>query len=740
MSIENKQFDSYWANAVATELPATLMQKISDFDKHLDLTGRWESMRDLYYNYFLVNDQSVFYPMYGADGYKRLSINHFRSILKHLLSLITAQRAAPIPIATNSDHKSQAQTDFCKNILRYEEKEKKLEKKFENSTEISLVLGNAYIAREWDATLGDVYAVDPDTQTPLHKGDMTINVFNPVDCIFEFASDSWENNNWLILRRYMNRWDLIAKFPMFTDQLKTIEVSPETKRHRLGHLLSEKNDDLIPYYTFYHKKTAAVPNGRMTLFVDDKTCLFDGGLPYKKIPVSRIAADDQFNTAFSYSVSMDLLPIQKVYNAVCSAVCTNIAAFGVQNVLIPRECGISLTELSDGLNAIYYDATVSQGAKPEGLNLLMTKPEMIQFIEYLEGKMAQISGVNDTIQGNPEANLKSGVALAFVASQALTFISPLSRSYNSLMEDTWTGMVELLQEFATTPRMLLISGLSNKSEAKMFTNKDVADINRVIVEAGNPLTQTLAGRIQIAQDLMQAGLLNKEEYMTVLQTGQLEPLYAFEKAELLAIKQTIEALQAGKPVKGMVTDNHPLYIREMLTILSSPEARTAPNNPVMQNTLAAIQEHLDMWKNMDPAIAAIQNIPPYPQPAPPPPPPPPKTSISMKDLPPAGQIQLAHQAGIDLTGGTMPPAAPGNPATPPPTGNPGNPAPQGKENPKGSKHAGAPNIPGVMSPPSGIPGATPPNMPNLPQGSPAQTQAGYEQLRNAMPQTPPMPH
>jgi hypothetical protein len=64
-----------------------------------------------------------------------------------------------------------------------------------------------------------------------------------------------------------------------------------------------------------------------------------------------------------------------------------------------------LSQLSDGLNAIYYDATLSQGAKPEGFNLLMTKPEMIQFIEYLEGKMAQISGVNDTIQGNPEANL-----------------------------------------------------------------------------------------------------------------------------------------------------------------------------------------------------------------------------------------------------------------------------------------------------------------------------------------------
>jgi hypothetical protein len=66
---------------------------------------------------------------------------------------------------------------------------------------------------------------------------------------------------------------LDAKFPMFTDQLKTIEVSPETKRHRLGHTLSEKNDDFIPYYTFYHKKTAAVPNGRMS-FVDARpACL-----------------------------------------------------------------------------------------------------------------------------------------------------------------------------------------------------------------------------------------------------------------------------------------------------------------------------------------------------------------------------------------------------------------------------------------------------------------------------------
>jgi hypothetical protein len=297
--------------------------------------------------------------------------------------------------------------------------------------------------------------------------------------------------------------------------------------------------------------------------------------------------------------------------------------------------------------------------------------------------------VNDVIQGDPAANLKSGTALAFVAAQALTFISPLSRSYNSVMEQTWTGTVDILKEFATTPRMILISGLSNKSEAKEFSNTDLVDIDRVIVEAGNPLTQTLAGRIQMAQDLLQAGLLNKEEYMTVFQTGQLEPLYEFEKAELLRIREENEALQAGKSVKAMTTDNHPLDIKEHLIILSSPETRKNPdpNNQVIANTLAHIKEHLQFWHTMDPAIAALMNIPPAP--------------------------------------GMQGPPAPGN------------------ENPNGSKTPGAPNLPGLVRnvpPNSQVAGAIkPPQGPNMPKGADQVTKNSNTQMQGMMP-PPQMPH
>lgn len=676
--------DLYWAAEPNTlDLISKLSQKVSDFDRHIDMSGRWLTARDLYYNYYLVNETTYTFPTYGADGFKRLNINHFRAILKHLLSLVTAQRVVPEPIATNTDYKSQAQVNFCKNILRYLNKEKKFDAQFQMATETALLLGAAYIAREWDAKLGENYAVDPVTGESKQKGDVVTGVYNWLDVIFDFASGSYEDTNWLILRKYVNRWDLIAKFPAYADQIKAMSVAPETKRHRLGHIINEINNDLIPLYTFHHKKTAALPNGRTTLFLDSNTCLFDGNLPYKRVPVSRITSDSQIDSAFAYSISMDLLPVQKVYNALCSAVCTNQAAFGVQNILIPREAAISLSQLTEGLNAIYYDPSVTQGAKPEALNLLMNKQEVFTWIEYLEKKMAQISGVNDTIQGQPEANLKSGTALAFVASQALTFISPLSRSYHDLISDTWTGILDILKEYATTPRMILISGIANKAEAKQFSNEDIENIDRVIVEDGNPLTQTLAGRIQVAQDLVQAGLATKEEYLNVLMTGQLEPIYQYDNAQVMRIKEENEQMQKGQPVKAMSTDNHPLDIREHMVLLNSPEVRNDPdpNNPIKLAVTQHVLEHLNMWTTADPRLLVALNI----QPAPPPP---------MMAPPP----------------GAVPTNAPGQNT--------------GRENPTGAKMKDAPNIPGLAENrnPASAPAIQPPNQPNLPPGSPAINQ------------------
>jgi hypothetical protein len=746
--MQSETYDQYWATLDPLQLVGCLQDKVDDFDRYVDMSGRWINWRDLYYNYFLVNEQNYSFPTYGADGFKRLNVNHFRADLRHLLSLITAQRVAPIPVATNSDYKSQAQVDFSKNILNYVEKEKRLDDHFERATEMALLLGCAYVSREWDATLGDAYAPDPATGAEQRKGDFVIDVHGPLDVIFDYSSDSWENCNWYIIRRYFNRWDLVNKFPAYAEQIKGASAPVTVKRHRLGHLVNEFNEDIIPLYTFYHKRTSSVPNGRASIFIDGNVCLFDGDLPYKRIPLSRIATNTQLFTPFPYTVAMDLLPIQKVYNALCSTITTNQAAFGVQNILIPREASVALTQLTEGLNAIYYDPSLTQGAKPEALNLLATAGEIFKWVEYLEQKMHQLSGVNDTIRGNPEANLKSGTALAFVASQALTFISPLSRSYNSMMEETWTGIIDILKEFATTPRLVLISGVNNRSLAKQFTGDDISGIDRVLVEAGNPLMNTLAGRVQIAQELMNAGVMTKEEYFTVLRTGQIEPLYAYERAELMSIKAGLEDLQNGKEVIALITDNHPLWMREIMTLLSDPEVRRQGNSPVIQNATKLYQEHDSMWGDLtqkNPAILAVQNIPPRPSPqGPPPPGAGDKISISIdyKDLPPQAQAELAAKVGIPLTpqapqGQPTPPQGPAGAPHPGPAGLPGHPGQT--TNPNGSKVPGAPNLPNVPQNTPSAPTPGVPGMPVLPKGSPAINQEAYSKIQGMTP-PPQMPH
>jgi hypothetical protein len=241
--------------------------------------------------------------------------------------------------------------------------------------------------------------------------------------------------------------------------------------------------------------------------------------------------------------------------------------------------------------------------------------------------------------------------------------------------------------------MVTISGVANKAEAKQFKNTDIDGIDRVIVEDGNPLTQTLAGRIQVAQDLVQAGLATKEEYLNVLMTGQLEPVYQFENAQVMRIKEENEQMQKGKPVKAMSTDNHPLDIREHIVLLNSPEVRNDPNpnNPIKLAVTQHVLEHLNMWSSIDPRLGVALGI----SPAPPPP--------AMNGMPPG-----------------MPPPPPGAPGSN-----------SGKENPAGAK---APGIPGMAAnpQPGAAPAVAPPSQPVLPPGSPAMNQDAAAQMA-AMP-------
>jgi hypothetical protein len=136
----------------------------------------------------------------------------------------------------------------------------------------------------------------------------------------------------------------------------------------------------------------------------------------------------------------------------------------------------------------------------------------------------------------------------------------------------------------------------------------------VQVELANPLAATTAGRVQLAETLVQNGLVkNKEQYLMVLQTGTLEPEIEGLQAELLLIKQENEALSQGMPMQAIKTENHPLHISEHKAVLCNLDAK---NNPrIIQAVLGHIAQHEQLMLQLqiqEPMILQILGIPPVP--------------------------------------------------------------------------------------------------------------------------------
>jgi hypothetical protein len=292
-----------------------------------------------------------------------------------------------------------------------------------------------------------------------------------------------------------------------------------------------------------------------------------------------------------------------------STILTNNATFGVQNILVPRNINMEAEDLGGGLRVLEFDA---EHGKPEPMQFTATAPETYNFCSILERLMETVSAVNSVVRGNPEASLKSGAALALIQAVAIQFSSGLQAAYGRICEDTSTALVRTLKKYATTKRVAAITGKNNRAYLKEFSGDDLSNVDRVIVDLGNPLSRTLAGRVNLADSLLEKGMLKTpEEYTMLIQTGRIEPILHADTAEMMLIISENEAMMDGKPTPAISVDIHPLHIKEHKVVLASPDARANPD--IVKLVTDHMMEHIALLSSTDPALLAalgIQAIPP----------------------------------------------------------------------------------------------------------------------------------
>lgn len=610
--------NTYFAAKDAKETADILLEKATDWRNTLTTNGYLEKLKTCWASYhgaYFTDMGSGHTITFGGEQGElaQLPVNHIRNLAQHMYVMTTSSRPSMEARAANTDYKSTAQVTLANGLLDYYMREKRLERYINKAVELSIVLGAGYVKVEWDATTGKVIEEDEESGEKFYEGDIKFTNISPFDVVFDVNRED-NNHDWVLVRTYKNKFDLAAKYPEFGDEIRELTTKDAKERYSLQ-IFRKVDSDQVEVWTMYHRKSEAMPDGRELVFLSDKIILHDQALPYRRIPIFRMVPNEILGTAFGYSNLFDLLPLQEGINHLYSSIMSNNIAFSTQNLFVKSGSNIDITNLGGGLNII-------QGTeKPEPLNLLGTSQETFNFLSILEGKMEQLSGVNSVTRGTPDpaSNLRSGTSLALVQSMAIQFQSGLQNQYVQLVEDLGVAILEILQDYATAPRVASIIGINNKQYLVEFKGSDIADINRVIVDVGNPLARTTAGRVQMAEQLMQMKPeeFSIQQYAQVINTGRIDGMLESPIDQSNLIQMENERLTAGTPVKALIIDDHKEHILRHRTILNDIDIRM--DDERAKATYDHILEHIAFARSADPAVLTMTNqqpLAPAPAPAP----------------------------------------------------------------------------------------------------------------------------
>ena len=686
--VPGKKTDKYWAQEKDLEILHSKLSGLNeDWYEFLQETGvayvAQRSYRAYYGSHLNSSQDGALFGGAGGAGIERAGkkgeiaktkANHFRNVILHAIQLATSTQPAFKSVAVNNDYKSQAQALLSDNIWEYYYKEHALNKLRIDTLETAYISGEGFAFAPFNDAAGKPVIADQsgkeifDGDIEYHGNLSTFDVARDV----ESRDAHIQNHSWVIVRFRVNKWDLAAAYPdSKADILGSTNVEDTYNSNLSGEWLrasSEEYDtDQIQVFTFLHKKSPAMTQGRATVFVGGGI-LDDGPFDYDKYPLYRVAAANVKDTCVGYSPAFDLIAIQHGLDICTTAVMTNNANNAIQKIWTKKNDPLTLDEIKADMIHLQSDE------KPEGINLTASAKETYNLRTELKAEIETLSGINATVRGQPPTSLKSGAALALVVSQAVEFGSMMEASLTEFMEELATDTIINLQTHSESPRLIEIMGKGNRPFAREFVGQDISLIRRVIAQTVNPLSKTIAGRLELAKELSERGIIKDPgDYVEVLMTGRVDGITQGTAHEQLSITEENETLQSMKPVQVILYENHPLHIKEHTALLYSPNAKE--DNQLVKNVLDHIQQHLDNWRQMDPAMLAVLGIPPMP---------------------------LGQGPGM------TPPQGPQQPPGPPP----GPPPPD--------------SLP-VGPPPGMLDGPNMPNLPNMPVGSPPQAVAAYEQ-------------
>ena len=545
----------------------------------------------------------------------KMLVPQARSIIRQTITLVSNQKLNFKSLAKSQGRDVMNDVRLADGICADTVENERLDQKGDILLENALVLGAGFLKTTWDTSKGDPFAAGDDGVL-IHKGGVDISVFGPMDVYYEYKLGDWQKLDWCEVRVKKNKWDLIAQYPEMEEELMKVPTIQDFHGINIYNSQQSVKDDYIWCYEMFHKPTPSMPSGRMIFYATEKAVFYDGPNDYGCIPVEP-CMPEQFTGAYlGVPLFSSLLPIQEMMDICFSAIGTNNANLGVQNVTIPRGASISVEQIQ-GMNWISYTPqNIQGGGKPEPLQLVQSAPETFKFIDLLHQHLQQVGNSSPALRGNPPPGVTSGTAFATLSANAIEFMKGTSKAYFNCMKNTMEHALNATRKFAKIPQDVVMKGKNNMAQVREYTGKDLDNIHSISITLQNPLMQTLAGRLEVTDKLMSSGMIKTpQDYFTVLDGGDLTNLTDNETTENDLVASENELLSDNQKIFALWSDNHAYHIRKHKKLLDDPNVRFYSDK--LQVIQDHIMEHDQLARSTDPFLYQMAQTGQIPQGGPP---------------------------------------------------------------------------------------------------------------------------
>lgn len=613
----------YWMTWDANDLASKLIEHHTLYMQNTFNPVYQMWIRNQYAYYSTVLNTQAWWTALNFEGEQgelvKMSIPQARSLIRQMVTLLTKQKLAFHAIARTQDSDVSEAMRISNAIAVDVTSKQTLDMKQEELCERSLVQGTSFIKATWRSDLGKAVAVEKNeegSENVIYEGDIEISLPTVFDMLYDFTIDHWEQQQWAECRVKRNRWDLIQQHPELATEIKKLPSVNDEYRTSMATLFDDR--DFVYVYEMFHKPTPSLPQGRMLIYSDQKTIYYDDVNPYKCIPIEPLMPEKIDGLCYGYAPLSNILPAQEMFDHSYSCLATNQSSLGIANVITPTGSNINVESLY-GMNFVSYtpNPSASNNGKPEVLDLLKSAPELFKFPEVLKTEMQQMTFINAAVRGELPAST-SGVAIATLTTNALEFLSSYSKALKICMEKTMMHVINAYRLFAKTERLVSITGKNYQTFMRKFTGDVLDPIHRIEMQEINPLMQTIAGRLDVAEKAIDKGLVkDMQAWVSILDGQPLSRLYDTELSENDLIQSENERLSTGEPVKAVSVDKHALHILKHKTLLNDPMVRL--NSPMVAQIEQHLLEHLQLQKMTDPLLMAMANTGQVPEMMPPPP-------------------------------------------------------------------------------------------------------------------------